>query len=108
MVRPGCFFHPGVPAAVGASTGQALQAGFHASGALLYKARSARGQQVAAACSDRVRSVDRGAQSAAVLPSLPTESSQELDDEGRVEKCVQAAVVREGTEWEACGERGVW
>lgn len=38
-------------------------------------------------------------------PSLPAEISQELDDEGRVEKCVQAAVVREGTEWEACDER---
>lgn len=60
---------------------------------------------MAAACSDRLWSVDQGAQSAAVLPSLPAESSQELDDEGRVEKCVQAAVVREGTEWEACDER---
>lgn len=63
---------------------------------------------MAAACSDHLRSVDQGAQSAAVLPSLPAESSQELDDEGRVEKCVQAAVVREGTEWEACGEWSVW
>lgn len=55
-----------------------------------------------------LRSVRQGADCAAVLPSVPADRSQELDDERRVEKRVRPGVVREGTEGKARGEWSVW